>query len=48
MVFAGSGSNTSRTVIIIVVSAAAFVVLVISFCIFFRVRRKPREKLESK
>nr|QMS43714.1 protein kinase [Betula platyphylla] len=43
----GSGSNTSRIVIIIFVSTAAFVVLVISFCIYFRARRRPREKLES-
>nr|QMS43708.1 protein kinase [Betula platyphylla] len=43
----GSGSNTSRIVIIIFVSTAAFVVLVISFCIYFRARRRPREKLET-
>jgi len=47
--FAGSERNTSRTIIIIIVPIAAFVVLVISFCVYFRVKRRPRrEKLESK
>jgi uncharacterized protein YpmB len=50
MVFAGPGSksNTSRTLIIIIVPIVAFVVLIISICIYFRVRRRPREKIESK
>ncbi|XP_059437201.1 cysteine-rich receptor-like protein kinase 44 [Corylus avellana] len=43
----GSESNTSRTVIIIIVPIGAFVVLVISICIYFRVRRKPRVKIET-
>ncbi|KAG6695126.1 hypothetical protein I3842_09G080600 [Carya illinoinensis] len=43
---AGSKSNTSRTVIIIVVPTVAFVVLIISVCVYLRVRR-PREKVES-
>jgi uncharacterized protein YpmB len=50
MVFAGPGSksNTSRTLIIIIVPIVAFVVLIISICIYFGVRRRPREKIESK
>ncbi|KAG2688146.1 hypothetical protein I3760_09G080900 [Carya illinoinensis] len=43
----GSKSNTSRTVIIIVVPTFAFVVLIISVCVYLRVVRKPREKVES-
>ncbi|KAG2688128.1 hypothetical protein I3760_09G079900, partial [Carya illinoinensis] len=43
---AGSKSNTSRTVIIIVVPTVAFVVLIISICVYLRLRR-PREKVKS-
>ncbi|XP_059438776.1 cysteine-rich receptor-like protein kinase 44 [Corylus avellana] len=45
-------TNTNTTkgtlMIIIVVPTVAFVVLIIiSFCVYFRVRRRPREKLET-
>jgi hypothetical protein len=46
-IFAGNGTSTSRTVIIIVVPTVAFVVLIVSFCIYLRVR-KPRDKAEGK
>ncbi|KAK9997132.1 hypothetical protein SO802_021818 [Lithocarpus litseifolius] len=42
----GKKSNTSLTVIIIVVPIVAFLVLIISICIYLRVR-KPREQPES-
>jgi hypothetical protein len=50
MIFAGSENNRSRItiVIIVLVPTAIFVVLVISFCVYFRVKRRSIERLESK
>jgi heme/copper-type cytochrome/quinol oxidase subunit 2 len=50
MIFAGSERNASRsTITIIIVPTAIFVMLVISFCVYFKVRRRPsKEKLEGK
>ncbi|KAL4628572.1 hypothetical protein ACB092_05G249100 [Castanea dentata] len=44
----GNGLSTSQTVIIIVVPSVALVVLIISICIYLRVKRRPTKKEESK
>ncbi|KAM4102060.1 hypothetical protein ACB094_05G194300 [Castanea mollissima] len=43
----GNGLSTSKTVIIIVVPSVALVVLIISICIYLRVKRRPTKKEEN-
>ncbi|KAJ0018039.1 hypothetical protein Pint_10854 [Pistacia integerrima] len=43
----GNNKNTARTVIIIVVPVVSVVILIICICIFLRMRKQPKRKVET-